>query len=172
MSHRTFNDWLKLSWDGLLKIQKGIMVFTSLSIIVAISLGAILRYVFKTDIKGLEEILVVLAFWMYFMGGSYGSYEKSHITAEIISTMVKKPQILGPLKLFSSFMTTALCLVVTYFAANFFLWSLAKGGTTTALKIPLIISQSSIFIGFVLMSLYTVIHFIKDLAAYRKGEIA
>ncbi len=30
----------------------------------------VLRYVFKSDLFGIEEIVVIAAFWLYFMGSS------------------------------------------------------------------------------------------------------
>lgn len=154
---------VRTSWDGLLKFQRIMMILCSLMIVSGITLGAIMRYVFKADLYGMEELLVICAFWLYFMGGAYGSYEKSHITAELVSVYVTNPKIRIIVMLISSLITTGLCYMATYYAVSFFSWSLIKGGTSTVWQIPMVIPQSAVFVGFVLMSLYFTVHLINDI---------
>ncbi len=45
-------------------IQQYIMIGCSLLISGMIFLGAIMRYVFKTDFYGLEELVMIFAFWL------------------------------------------------------------------------------------------------------------
>lgn len=153
----------RISWDALLKFQRTILIVCSLMIVIGITLGAVLRYVFKTDLYGMEEIIVIFAFWLYFMGGSYGSYEKSHITAELVSVYVTNPKIRSIVMMISSLITTGLCYMATYYALGFFSWSLIKGGTSTVWQIPMYIPQSAVFLSFILMSFYFTIHLIRDI---------
>ena len=152
----------RISWDALLKFQRTVMIVCSLMIVIGITLGAVLRYVFKTDLYGMEEIIVIFAFWLYFMGGSYGSYEKNHITADVVSVYVTNTKIRSIVMLLSSLITTGLCYMATYYAVEFFSWSLIKGGASTAWQIPMYIPQSAVLLSFILMSFYFTIHLIND----------
>jgi len=86
---------MRLILKFLLRFQKTIMIFTSLSIVFLLTASTILRYFFKTDIPGVEELLLLPIFWLYFMGGSQASYEDSHISGELLSTYVKNKKILS-----------------------------------------------------------------------------
>ncbi|HBW37520.1 TRAP transporter small permease [Desulfosporosinus sp. BICA1-9] len=153
----------RISWEALLKFQRSVMIVCSLMIVIGISLGATLRYIFKTDLYGMEEIIVIFAFWLYFMGGSYGSYQKNHITADLVSVYVTSPKIRSIVMLISSLITTGLCYMATYYAVSFFSWSLIKGGTSSVWRIPIVIPQGAIFLSFSLMSFYFTIHLIDDI---------
>ncbi|PKL01653.1 MAG: hypothetical protein CVV55_08465, partial [Synergistetes bacterium HGW-Synergistetes-2] len=68
-----------LVWKFLLKLQKALLVLSSCFVVLIMCVAVLLRYVFKTDLFGIEEIVVIAAFWLYFIGSSYGVYDKSHV---------------------------------------------------------------------------------------------
>ena len=57
---------------------------SSLFVVASIVLTVILRYIFKTDLYGLEEIVVIFAFWLYFMGVLRQLHRDPH-TADLVS---------------------------------------------------------------------------------------
>ncbi|HRV98656.1 MAG TPA: TRAP transporter small permease subunit, partial [Aminobacteriaceae bacterium] len=77
-----------LVWKFLLKLQKALLVLSSCFVVLIMCVAVLLRYVFKTDLFGIEEIVVIAAFWLYFIGSSYGVYDKSHVKADIIPQML------------------------------------------------------------------------------------
>lgn len=149
-------------WTFLLMIQKAIMIAGSLGIVIGIGLTIVFRYFLKTDLYGTEELLLIFAFWLYFMGGSYASYEKSHITADLLSTMISNRKVKLGISLFTSAATMLICLIFTYWGFDFLQWGIEKGAKTTALGIPMFVAQSSVTFGFLLMSLYSIVHFIRN----------
>ena len=46
--------------------------------------SVVLRYCFKQNFYGSDEVIMLFAFWLYFMGAVYGSYENSHIKADLL----------------------------------------------------------------------------------------
>jgi TRAP-type C4-dicarboxylate transport system permease small subunit len=155
-------------WNILIKLQSFILITTSILIVLAISATVFFRYVFEIDLFGMEEIIVILAFWLYFIGGSYGAYEKSHISADMISTFVKSHKLKSGISMIVSLITMVVSIIVTAWGYEFNLWTLESGARSTSLQIPIIVSQSAIFIGFILMSLYFIVHFIQDTLAFFK----
>ena len=162
-----------LVWKFLLKLQKALLVLSSCFVVLIMCVAVLLRYVFKTDLFGIEEIVVIAAFWLYFIGSSYGVYDKSHVKADII------PQLL-PLKAqaFLSVLVrltmSILCVVFTWWAVDMISYSIEWMPRTTGLRIPIFISQTSILVGYVLMSFYSIIYFLEDLgnftSLYRKDQ--
>ena len=55
-----------------------IMAFTFLCLV-------ILRYGFQADLFAYEEWLLIICFWLYFMASALGTYENSHVNADLLS---------------------------------------------------------------------------------------
>lgn len=149
-------------WVYLLKLQKFILIASSILIIAGVSLVVLFRYILKVNLFGMEEIIIIGAFWLYFIGGAYGTYDKSHISADFLSSYVKNIKIKSSIQLFTSLLTLAICLLYTFWSVEFFQWTYSSGAKTTALHIPVIFSQSAITVGFFLMSFYLLVYLIQD----------
>lgn len=156
-------------WKVLLKIQQFIMVVCSSVMIVVLTAEVIMRYIFKSDLYGYEEILIVFAMWLYYMGASYAMYQKSHISADMLGIFLKgKPQ--KVVSWLASLIGTTIAVAFALWAYEFFVWALEKKAMTTGLKLPLILSQSSLFFGYVMLALYAVIYLIEDAVMLIKGK--
>lgn len=147
----------------LAKTQRFIMFISSILIIIGLSLAVLLRYVLKIDLFGLEELLIIPIFFLYFFGAAYGSYENSHITADIMDTYVKNQTILKWLRIFTTFVSLAASSVFSFWAFQYFLWSVNKLEKTPGWHIPLFIPHGIVLIGFLLMSFYFLVHLIQKL---------
>src|SRR5690625_1050175 len=147
------------------------MFVSSILIIVALSLAVLLRYVLKIDLFGLEELLIIPIFLLYFLGASYGSYEKSHITADIMETYVKNEKVLKAIRLFTTFVSLVASSVFTYWAFQYFLWSVNKLEKTPGWHIPLFIPHGIVLIGFLLMSIYFLIHVVQLIRELKVGDV-
>jgi len=163
----TFRFIINKCHQGLIFLQKWVLIVASILIMLGICTQAACRYLFQIDFYGLEEVIILVAFWMYFFGGSYGSYERSHITADIVTVYVTNEKLKRILMLISSLITTVICLLFTYWAYGLFIWGIEKMARTPVLEIPMVLSQSSIFAGFILMSLYSTIYLVEDIKEYR-----
>ncbi|SDX89161.1 TRAP-type C4-dicarboxylate transport system, small permease component [Acetomicrobium thermoterrenum DSM 13490] len=149
-------------WKFLVKIQEWILTLASIFVVLIMCVEVFLRYVVKSDLFGLEEIVVIAAFWLYFMGSSYGVYEKSHVKADIIPQMLKPGQ-RAFLSVLIHFTMAALCILYSAWAVEMVHYSIVWMPRTTGLRIPIFISQTSILAGYVLMSLYSIVYFFEEL---------
>ncbi len=136
------------------------MLISGCIITVLVFIEVVLRYVLGSPLFGIEELIVLIAMWMYFIGASYGAYERSHIKAEFIHTWVRSPKQYILIRLISSSITFTLSLIMIKWTYPFFIWSITKGGTSQALLLPMYYSQSAVFVGAILMSLYFFAEFI------------
>lgn len=149
-------------WKFLLSLQKTIMVLTSFAIVIIMSLWAILRYVFHTDMYGMEEVVVMVAFWLYFMANSYAVYEKSHVKADIIPSMLNKRHQNYIKPILYGLMLIA-CIIYSIWSFDTVRFSYIEKPKTMALSIPFWIGHLSIFVGFILSTFYSGIYFIQSL---------
>lgn len=150
------------AWVFLVRIQEWLLTLSSVFVVLIMCVEVFLRYVIKSDLFGLEEIVVIAAFWLYFMGSSYGVYEKSHVKADIIPQMLK-PRHRALLSVAVRFTMAALCILYSIWAVEMVRYSIEWMPRTTGLRIPIFISQTSILAGYVLMSLYSIVYFFEEL---------
>ena len=76
---------LKILGEWSATIQKGLLFFLMSLLSVAMLAEVLTRYLFKTSLFGVEQFIGYAAVWLYLIGASYGTYERSHIKAEFIN---------------------------------------------------------------------------------------
>jgi len=153
-------------WKFLLVLVKYLMVACSIIATGCIIYAVILRYIFKSNFYGSDEVILLFAFWLYFMGAVYGSYEDSHIKADLVNVYVKNIRVKDFISLIAQVIMIIVNIVLIIWAWDYFLWGLEKMPRSTGLKIPLVIPQSAIFFGFLLMVFYHIVHFIRNTYRY------
>ncbi len=147
-------------WNGLVYLQKCFIIFAGCSVAVLVFIEVMLRYVFRSPLFGVEELVVLIAMWLYFLGASYGAYERSHIKADIIHLWFKTPRSFAQINAVTSLITVVLCIIMVSWTFPYIVWSIKKGGTTQALLLPRVYSQIAILISAVLMTLYFFVEFL------------
>ncbi len=148
------------AWRAIVTLLRVTLIFCSASAVLCIVVSVFMRYVFKTSLFGVEEIILLVAMWLYFIGGVYGSYKDNHITADVLSTYVKSEKIKKALRVFVSVLCLLISIVFAAWGITYINWCLQVGGTTVGLHIPLIYSRFPLCIGFIMMCLFNVYHLI------------
>jgi len=157
-------------WTILHQLIKWLMIIASVCSTGCMVYAVIKRYCFKGNFYGSDEIIMLFAFWLYFMGASYGSFENSHIKADLLNVYIKNMRVKDGITVFAQFCTVVVNTIVLAWATRFFVSEISKWGLSTSLKIPLIVPKSAIFFGFVLMEFYHVYYLQRDLRCFlRRG---
>ncbi len=147
-------------------LVKYVMILCSIVSTGCLVYSTILRYIFKSNLYGSDEIILLFAFWLYFMGAVYGSYEDSHIKADLVTVYVKNIRIKDFITLIAQVIMILVNIIVITWAWDYFMWGLEKMPLSTALKIPLVIPQSAVFFGLLLMAFYHIVYFIMNVYHY------
>ena len=167
---KSFDLTQSLAWKGLSEVIRWLMIACSVISTGCMVYSVVLRYVFKGNFYGSDEVIMLFAFWLYFMGAVYGSFENSHIKADLLNVYIKNMRKKDAVALLGQFLTIVVNTIVLVWAIRYFGAEIAKGGLSTALKIPLVIPKSAVFFGFLLMEFYHVVYFIKNTLTFvRKG---
>ena len=121
----------------------------------------IARYGFSADLFAYEEWLLIICFWMFFMASAMGTYDKSHVTADLLGFMitdVKKLWLRNVIvEIIELFVT--ICIVYwSYLMLSDEISYYPNWQTTIALKIPFLVPRFGIFFGFLLMAVYSALH--------------
>lgn len=159
-----FLDRLKASsfWKVLLSIQKLILFITTCVMVGILGVVVLFRYALKFDFFGFDEIVMISAFWMYFIGSSYAMEKREHVRADILERILplkgKKT-----LRIISGTIQTlvaieAMRLSISYIINGFKIWP-----TTSAWNLPMVTSMAAVTVGFVLMAFYVIVQFLEEI---------
>lgn len=148
---------------ALLKVESAVMIITSILAAGIVFVGVVMRYILQMNFFGQEEVLCVVAMWLYWFGGIYGSYEGSHIKGDMLSSVFKSPRSKKIVELVIQAVSFVVILVFCIWGFEYMAFNLRFNAVTTGLKIPMSLSQMPLLVGFLLMELYTVFNFFRVL---------
>lgn len=162
----------RLSESGLVRgigaIQDKVILVLLIAIPFLITFQVLLRYVFQAPLMGIEEMLLFPAIWLYFLGGSAASKERSHIDCGVLVLYLKKEKSLALFKLVRIVVSFLIGLWAMYYAWWFFMYSLTKWKLSDLLYIPMFLGESAVFIGLLLMVFFTFVELLDRVAEYRE----
>lgn len=144
----------KKVWNFLVNMQEWIMFLTSLSLAIMVTIAVCLRYIFKLDLYGIEEIEILVAMWLYFIGASYGSYTRSQISADVVEALVPESKIKQYMRCIRSLLAVVLYAGLLYLAVDLLMFNVASNFKTAIWKIPTYFTSAGILLGCSLMTLY------------------
>jgi TRAP-type C4-dicarboxylate transport system permease small subunit len=161
-------------WETLLKMQRIVMLLTICISASAIMAEVLMRYIFKISIVGIEELAAYIAFWLYFIGASYGTYERSHIKAELTHLLLKNPRSYAISRALTSFISFALSFYAIILAYRYAEWGIRRmeqsNSTFLGSTYPVFYFQFSLLAGFVLMCFYFLVEFLQWIKPILKNE--
>ncbi|WP_352400813.1 TRAP transporter small permease subunit [Anaerotignum sp.] len=152
-------------WKALLAAQRAIILVTAVGVTAIVGGACILR-AFGINFIGFEEILIIVVFWLYMTGCSYGTFEKSQITADILEVMLPETLFKKITKLARYALTFLLCIVFTYWGFMLAMWTIQMDTRTPVFRIPVATGQISIFIGLLISSFYNLVYFIDEIKLF------
>ncbi len=124
------------------------------------------RYILQGDLYGFEEWVKLMAFWLYFSGAAIGAYNRTHVSADLVSAYIKEGKFRQFLVFLRYLLTVSTCLLFVWYGWDFFYFGfMGPLGTgiaipkTSAWRIPLWIGYLSVFSGLAFMAFY----FMRDL---------
>jgi TRAP-type C4-dicarboxylate transport system permease small subunit len=141
-------------WNALVYLQRWFLIIAGCLITVLVFIEVMLRYVFESPLFGIEELIVFIAMWLYFIGAALGAHDRSHIKADVIHVWVKSARGMAIIHTINSVITVTLSAIMASWCYDYFLFGIQKGGQSPALRIPLVLPQSAVFVGAILMTLY------------------
>ncbi len=148
------------------KIIKTIVVVCAVVSTLMMFVYVLMRYLFGINFKGFEEIILIFVFWMYYMGAAYGSYENSHIVADITDSFVKKEHVKKIIGLIVDVIKVGVMCFLVYLAVDFVSWSVKMGSHTPVYKLPSVITQGSLLVGFILILIFDITYLVYDFKCF------
>lgn len=140
-------------WLWLEKLLKFGLIVSGVMVTLIVFAATVTRAI-SVDFRGYEEFLVAFAFWLYMFGAAYGSFEGSHITADILSLIIKDSILKDVLDILKHTLTFVLGLMFLTWAFELVQWTILMGTKTPNWRIPMTIHQSSMLFGLAVATFY------------------
>ena len=140
--------------DVLVRCQKIFLFYLFALLVLAMLLELAVRFFFKQSIFGLSDFIGFTSVWLYAIGASFASYERSHIKAEFINVFVKSIRTRNLARFISAVISAGMAAVFTKWSWELCVYSVSIGEVTQAYPVPKVIFQSSFFFGGILMVVY------------------
>lgn len=144
---------IKKIWLG---IGEYILIISSIVVCLLILTAAVMRYVFKVNFFGSEELILQVTMWIYFIGCAAATRERSHIYADVITSNLKSEKARTALCAFQSVVTFLLFMLVTWWAIRLVGWAAQVKPKTSTFDIPLIIAYILMTFSFALSTVYQI----------------
>lgn len=158
-------------WKFMDKLLSAFLVLGSAAMLFLIVGNVIMRYVFDSTLFGAEEILGFLIIWMYWIGGTYGSFEDSHISADMTELLIKDEKLRHRYRIVVRFVTMIIVGVFCYWSlTNYAPKIISAGSTTPGLHIPYVVGKIVLPVALTLMFLCSVYWFIRTIHPYQKTQ--
>ena len=153
-------------WFGANTIQGFILFLLMMGVMLLVFIQVLLRYVLRAPLMGIEELLLFPTIWLYLLGGAAASWERSHISCGILTLYIKQETSKIIFNLVKNGLSLVVCGWLLYWAYWYFSYSLRVMKESATLYIPLVFGESALFIGLLLMFIYTVVEFVQDILKF------
>ncbi len=148
-----------------------IMTVTGIITCVLIVAAGFMRYFLKTDFYGYEELTLLAAFWLYFMGSAIAGKKDTHINANMISMFCKNQNIVKICELVKVVISLAMCIVATKWCFDYVMWSAQMGAKSNVFKFPNVLAQFPMFVSFFAWTLYLIRDLVKVVLGFKNKEV-
>ena len=145
----------------MIAIKTAMLVAGCLIMATTFFLVVIFRYGFNEDLFAYEEWLLVICFWMYFAGAAIGTFEKNHVTADLLSYVIKDPKLVWIRSVIVNGIEVIVLCALTYWSILMLLDeidSYPRWRATIALGIPFFVPRLAMLFGFGCMLFYSLLH--------------
>jgi TRAP-type C4-dicarboxylate transport system permease small subunit len=157
-------------WFGADKVQGLILFLLMMGVTILVFIQVLLRYVLRMPLMGIEELMLFPTIWLYMLGGAAASWERSHISCGILTLYIKRPRSIAIFNIVKNTLSIIVCAWLMHWAFWYFRYSLRVMKESATLYIPLVFGESAIFVGLLLMLIYTIVELKDDILAFVRRD--
>lgn len=131
-----------------------IVIISGVAVCALIFAGAVARYILHTDFYGSEELILLAAFWLYFMGSALASKHNTQIKAEMLDMFIKNEKVLGFSNILKYLISLGMSVVASVWAIQYVQWNININMKSNVFRFPVFISVLPIAVSFVVWAIY------------------
>ena len=142
----------------MLAVKSAFVCLASLIMAATFSCVVVLRYGLGADLFAYEEWLLIICLWLYFAASALGTYENSHVNADLLNHLTDSERVRRIRSLVVCAIELAVSIAAVYWAVLMILDEFAARPywqKTIALDIPFVVPRMAVVFGFAFMSFYS-----------------
>ena len=154
-------------------IGNWIVVISGVAVCGLIFAGAVMRYILHTDFYGSEELILLAAFWLYFIGSALAAKHGTQIKAEMLDMFVKNKVVHGIAAIVRDIICLAMAVLASVWSTQYVIWNYNINMRSNVFRFPVYITIIPIAISFIMWSIYCVrnlVYSIKEFVARHSEE--
>lgn len=133
-----------------------IMMITGIAVTLLIMAGALMRYVLHIDFYGSEEIVLIVGFWLFFIGSISAARSKTHLNANMVSVFTNNQKVTSIAALIKDVLSLIICCLAIYWCYKYWNWTFKLSPKTSVFKLPYYIQQFPLCLSFLVWGLYLI----------------
>ena len=122
----------------------------------------VMRYVFELPVMGLDEIVVYPTLWLYILGSVNAAREDTQIKANVLDVFLKTEKSRLIVRVIADLLSVIVSSWLTYWAWDYFKYAKRVWKESPTLYIPTFWSECALFVGLVLMTMYSGYYLFKN----------
>lgn len=143
--------------DNKLKILYDyIMLIAGSAVVLLMMVAAFLRYVFKINFHGSEEIILLFGYWLYFFGSISAARASTHLSAEMVNIFTRNQNLINVCRVIRNFVSLLICILAIKWCWEYWSWSLNLKPVTSVHRIPYYLQQFPMCLSFLLWGFYLI----------------
>lgn len=150
---------------GLVFIYQHALFISGVVILLGMVITIVFRGLLGINMFGTDELILAVVFWFYFLGAVNGSREDSQIRADLTTVLIKSPRAKRNLRLVTRFIELAGQVFLFVLSCQLWRQNMRLMPRTTGLRIPFLVPQTAIVVGFLLMFFYNLMHWLRELSS-------
>lgn len=148
--------YLKKMDELIIRLIYPVLIFVGLAVATCFAVGIFFRAVLNAPLFGLEELILMAVMWFYMLGAALASRERSHLSADFIRVISQSRVVWRVAAIVSTTISLFIAVMFVTWSFDLMLWGFEKGQKTPVFSIPWVVSQSSLFVASILMTIYLV----------------
>jgi TRAP-type C4-dicarboxylate transport system permease small subunit len=138
----------------MVKVQQGFLFYLLLVLTLAMLAEIMSRFFLNKSIFGLSDFVGYTSVWLYAIGASYATYERSHIKAEFLGVFLRSTRSLHFSRLVAASISAGMSAIFTKWSYDLCVYSIQVQEKTHAYPVPKVIFQASFLVGAFIMTIY------------------
>lgn len=128
----------------------------------------LLRHIFHMPVIWLGETILFPAIWMYMLGCANASREDTQIVAKILPVLFPSPRSVAVFDFCSRCFSVLISSWLTWYAGEYFFYSIAVNRKTGSLFLPFCIGESAIAFSMLLVTGYSLVYLLRSVRKLRQ----
>ncbi len=146
----------------IIRLLRAIIVVTGVLVTLLMFFQIIIRYLFGFSIYGLEEAMSFFAVWMYFMGSVHGTWDRGHISANLINVLLKPGWAQQSLRVLACLLSVIISAWATVWAWQYLMNSIHRRLSSLEVGISMAWVNAAMPLGLGLMTVYFLVELVEE----------